>query len=68
MADRRAPASTRVAVWGGVAAAILIALGAGAAVLRSGGAAERACDESGGIWNYEQRVCEEPHGGPSEGR
>jgi hypothetical protein len=55
-------------VWGGAVALILIALAAGAAVLRGGGAAERACAESGGVWNFEERVCAPPHGAGAEGR
>lgn len=68
MADGRAPQSARIAVWAGAAVVILVALAAGAAVMRGGGAAERACSEAGGVWNFEERVCEPAHGEGAEGR
>lgn len=61
MAEGRTPRSARIAIWVGAAAAILIALAAGAALLR-GDAATAECAAAGGVWNFEQQVCEPPHG------
>ena len=68
MAGGPAPRSTRIAVWVGAAAAAAICAFSLAAVLRGNDPAEQACAESGGVWNFEERVCEAPHGAEAEGR
>lgn len=58
-----APSSAKLAVWGGAIGAAVVALLAGAALLRwNGDGPEADCAESRGVWNFEQRVCEPAHG------
>mgnify|MGYP000409833653 CR=1 FL=1 len=54
---------TRLVLWIGGAAAAAIAVFLIAALVRwNGEGPEAACAASGGVWNFEARICEPDHG------